>query len=144
MTTLEPVRAEFRAIAETIVPEAAALDAEQWREVEAIVERALRSRGPRVQRQIRFLIRALDAMPRLRYGRRFMELDPEHRVRILAAVESAPALLLRRGFWGLRTLSYMGYYARPSAARALGYRASPRGWLERREPASSPAGGSMP
>ena len=41
-------------------------------------------------------------------------------------------LAVRRGFWGLRTLVFMGYYARPEAAAAIGYRADVRGWEARR------------
>ena len=47
-------------------------------------------------------------------------------------VERSRVLLLRRGFWGLRTLVMLGYYGRPEAARAIGYRASPLGWEARR------------
>ncbi len=42
------------------------------------------------------------------------------------------AIELRRGFWGLRTLALMGYYARPAAAASVGYHADPRGWEARR------------
>ncbi|MEP6689511.1 MAG: gluconate 2-dehydrogenase subunit 3 family protein [Gemmatimonadaceae bacterium] len=132
MSTLAPVRAHFRAIAATIVADAAALDAAGWRDVEAIIDEALEARPAAVRRQLRAFIRALAILPVLRYGRTFASLDPARRARVLGAVESAPALLLRRGFWGLRTLVYMGYYARPAGAAAIGYRASLRGWHDRR------------
>ena len=47
-------------------------------------------------------------------------------------MQDAPLLLLRRGFWGLRTLIFMGYYGRDAARDAIGYRADPRGWEIRR------------
>ncbi len=128
---LAPVRAQFRALASSIVPEAALLDASQWDAVEAIIEEALASRPAAMHRHLRVFIRALSVMPILRYGRSFSSLSDAQRARMLAAVESAPALLLRRGFWGLRTLVYMGYYGRSEVGAALGYRASPRGWLAR-------------
>ena len=40
-------------------------------------------------------------------------------------------LALRRGVWGVRTLAFMGYYARPEAAREIGYRAAAAGWAAR-------------
>lgn len=126
---LAPVRAQFRALASSIVPEAAALDASQWDAVEAIIEEALATRPPAIHRQLRLFIRALSVMPLLRYGRPFSSLSEARRTRMLAAIEGAPALVLRRGFWGLRTLVYMGYYGRADAGVAIGYRASPRGWL---------------
>jgi hypothetical protein len=36
--------------------------------------------------------------------------------------------IIRVGFWGLRTLALLGYYARPEAAEEIGYTADRRGW----------------
>jgi hypothetical protein len=125
---LAPVRNEFRALAVAIVPAAATLADAEWEELEAIVERALASRPAKMRRQLALFVRLLTAAPLLRHGRRFASLDSESQARFLAAVERSPLLLLRRGFWGLRTLVYMGYYGRPAAAAAIGYRAHVRGW----------------
>lgn len=127
-SVLRPVRAAFRALATTIVPEATALDENGWAELERIVEDALAGRPPKMRRQLRALIRVLQLRPLLRHGRTFTALDPERRARFLARIQDSRILLLRRGFWGLRTLVFMGYYARPAAAGAIGYRAHPRGW----------------
>src|SRR5512135_103672 len=105
----------FRALAATIVPEASNLDEKGWADLAAIVERALADRPPAVKRQLGILISALEWMPLLRWGRPFTALDAARRARFLGSVEDAPLLLLRRGFWGLRTLVFMGYYARPEA-----------------------------
>ena len=132
MRVLDPVRPVFRAIAQTVVPEATRLSEDEWAGVEAIVERALAPRPPRLRRQLVVLIRLLQWLPLFRYGRPFTALDPAHRTRFLASIQDAPLLLLRRGFWGLRTLALMGYYARPEAAAEIGYRARPEGWEARR------------
>ena len=124
---LEPA---FRALAGTIVPDAVALDAAGWQSLEAVIARALRDRPAALRRQLGLFIRVLNILPLLRWGRTFERLDATRRVRFLRAVERAPLLLARRGFWGLRTLVYMGYYGRPETHAALGYRATPRGWLE--------------
>jgi hypothetical protein len=131
-SVLSPVRAPFRALAACIVPEAAALDARGWADLERIVEEALASRPPALGGQVRLLVRVLDLLPVLRYGRRFAGLTPTQALRFLTAVQDAPLLLLRRGVWGLRTLVFMGYYARPEGGAAIGYRADPRGWEARR------------
>lgn len=131
-SVLAPVRPIFRSLAVTIVPDAAALDERAWGEVEQHIEEALRQRVPRMRRQLRLLVRALDVLPVTRYGRPFTKLDPARRTRVLERVERSRVLLLRRGFWGLRTLVMLGYYGRPEAARAIGYRASPLGWEARR------------
>lgn len=128
---LDSVRPAFRAIGATVVPEAARLDERSWTEVEQIVETALAPRSPRLRRQFLLLIRIVNTLPLLRYGRHFTALDPVHRTRVLAALQNAPILLLRRGIWGLRTLILMGYYGRAAAMAEIGYRASPRGWEAR-------------
>jgi hypothetical protein len=130
-TTMGPVRESFRALATTIVPEAGELDARGWDELERIIEQGLSSRPPSVRRQLRFLVRALNVLPVFRFGRTFLWLDPARRTAFLLAIENAPLLLLRRGFWGLRTLVFMGYYGRDEARAAIGYRADPRGWEAR-------------
>lgn len=129
---IPPVRAEFRAIAEAVVPEAAQLDEARWVAVEGIVEQALALRPAKIRRQLGLLIRAIDLLPLLTTGRRFRSLDAGRRTRFLERLQNAPVLLLRRGIWGLRTMVFMGYYARPEAAPAIGYRADPRGWDARR------------
>lgn len=129
---LPPVRAPFRAIAMTVVPEASRLDEAGWGALEALVEKTLARRPAAMQRQLVLLVRAIEHLPRLRWGRAFTALDPGRRARFLSGLEHAPLLLLRRGFWGLRTLVFLGYYARSEAAAAIGYRADARGWEARR------------
>ncbi len=53
---------------------------------------------------------------------------PDQRRDFLERVERSPLLVVRRGFWGIRTLVFMGYYARADVAGAIGYRASADGW----------------
>ena len=129
---LAPVRDTFRAIAVTVVPEASALDEPGWSALEALVEKTLAKKPAGMQRQLVTFVRAIEHLPRLRWGRPFTALSPLERTRVLASLERAPLLLLRRGFWGLRTLVFLGYYARPEAAAAIGYRADARGWEARR------------
>lgn len=125
-------RGVFRAVAETVVPEAAALEPAQWEALEAIVAHAVAVRPRRVQRQLTLLLHLLEWLSLLRYGRPFSGLDPARRARLLGSWQKSSLLLLRRGVWGVRTLALMGYYGRPAAAGAIGYRADPRGWEARR------------
>lgn len=127
-TLIASVRRPFRAIAETVVPEAAALDAPGWAELERLVEGVLAKRPASVRRQVRLFVQALDALALLRYGRRLSGLEPRRRTRFLEAVQDAPLVLFRRGFWGLRTLVLLGYYGRSHAPAEIGYRAHARGW----------------
>ena len=122
----------FRAVATCVVPEAARLDAAQWDEMEAIVARAIAARSQSVRRQLSLFLILLEWLPLLRYARRLSRLDDARRTNFLDRLQRAPILLLRRGFWGVRTLILMGYYGRPAAAAEIGYRADARGWEARR------------
>jgi hypothetical protein len=131
-TVFGPVRDIFRDVAKTIVPEANALDETSWAEMEAIIERGLATRPAKIRRQLRLLVRVLNLLPILRYGKSFRSLDHERRTAFLLSVESAPFVLFRRGFWGLRTFVFMGYYNLDTVREAIGYRAHPDGWEARR------------
>lgn len=129
---LASVAAVWRAVATTVVPEATELDPAAWQEIDAIVGRALAARPPYVRRQITLFLRLLDWLPLVRYGRRFTALGPARRARICTMLQQAAPRLLRRSFLGVRTLVFLGYYGRPRAGAAIGYRADARGWEARR------------
>lgn len=131
-TVFGSVRDSFREIAKSIVPEAEGLDEKSWVEMEAIIERGLAARPAKIRRQLRLFVRALNLLPIGRYGKTFRSLDRDKRNAYLLSVENSPLLLLRRGFWGLRTIAFMGYYNLDSVHEAIGYRAHPDGWEARR------------
>ncbi len=131
-SVLAPVRAPFRALTVTFVPEAKELDEGSWAEVESLVEGMLDHRPRAVRRQVRLLLRALDLFSLLRFGRRLSALEADARHRIVSRLQDSPILILRRGVWGLRTLAFLGIYGRATASREIGYRADRRGWEARR------------
>lgn len=131
---LAPVRRTFRSVVETVVPEAAELDPGGWSRVEEIVEDALRARPPALRVQLRVLLRVVRWLPLVRWGRTFPSLSLDARRRFLAFLQDAPVLLLRRGFWGIRTLAFLGFYGRREVHRELGYDARPRGRRDRPDP----------
>jgi hypothetical protein len=121
----------FRAIAETVVPGAHELDASGWQSLSAIVEQALAQRPAAMRRQLTLFLRVLNLRAIARHGRPLPRLPVATRARFLEQVETSRLLLVRRGFWGLRTLILMGYYARPEARVGIGYRGHPLGWQAR-------------
>lgn len=132
VTVLEPVRATFRAVAATVVPETLALDTDGWATLESAVERALAARPERVRAQLVTFLRLIEYLPIARVVGRFSRLDASRRTLVLRRLEKSPILLIRRGFWGLRTLVMLGYYTQPEVQAAIGYRAHPDGWAARR------------
>ena len=123
----------FRAVLDAVVPEASSLSTTEWREAQGIIARAIGARPPAVRRQIGLFMRALDALTLVKYGRPLHTVATNDATRLLEALSKSKLLLLRRGVWGVRTLAFMGYYARADAGRAIGYRARAGGWSARQE-----------
>jgi len=130
--TLASVEGDFRALAAALVPEAEDLDEAGWRGVETVVDDALATRPASLRRQLVLFIRLLSWISLARFGQRLRSLDAGRRARLLTSFERSRWLVLRRGFWGLRALVFLGYWGRPEAAAAVGYRARPEGWRARR------------
>jgi len=122
---------QFRVLAEAVVPESADLDEAGWASFHRIIAHALAQRPPKMQRQLRLFLRILNIMSLLRYGRTLSGLPVAARTRFLERIQDSRLLLFRRGFWGVRTLILMGYYARPEAMALIGYGANVRGWQAR-------------
>jgi hypothetical protein len=107
------------------------MDESGWAAFGAIIEHALAQRPAKVRRQLAVFLRLLDVLSMMRHGRPLRKLSFEKRTRLFARIQDSRLLLLRRGFWGVRTLVLMGYYARPEARALVGYAADPRGWQAR-------------
>lgn len=128
---LAPVRSVLRAVATTVVPETASEDERAWLDLEAMIARALAARSARVQQQLVSFLRLVQVLPIARYGRRFTVLHSRQRAAFLGSLERSRLLVLRRGFWGIRSLIFMGYYTRDDVAESIGYRAVGEGWAAR-------------
>jgi hypothetical protein len=115
------------AVGARLVPEVAALDAARRDEFSAIVETALAQRPAGMRRQLRVFLALIENAPLAHFGGRFTRLGPAAQDRVLRALQDAPVELLRKGFWGLKALVLMGYYARPEAAAEVGWTPSFRG-----------------
>jgi hypothetical protein len=127
-SVLAPVRTAFRAVVVTVVPDAKQLDEPSWLALEALVEDALELRAPSLRRQLQFFLCAIEWLPVVRYGHTFTGLVDEQRSGVLRYLQDHPVERIRCGFWGLRTLAFLGYYGRPEGARTIGYGPDPRGW----------------
>jgi len=127
-SVLAPVRAVFRAVVVTVVPDAKQLDESSWLALENLVEDALVIQPPALRGQLQLFLRAISWLPVVRYGHTFAALGDEQRSRVLSYLQDHPLERIRCGFWGLRTLAFLGYYGRPEGAHAIGYRPDLRGW----------------
>lgn len=121
-------RAVFCSVMQTVLPETTALNGNQWEIMEQLVSDTLQRRSAREIRQLRLFLHLIQWTPVCRFGRRFTSLDLPRRERVLRHLQDHPVQLIRAGFWGLRTLVFLGYYGRPEAAGDLGYQPDARGW----------------
>ena len=137
VSLLSSVRHIVYAVATAVVPESSVLDDRGWAELHAVMEGALAARDARVRRQLVGFLRLLQFLPLLRYGRPLTSLNARQRHAFLETIEHSPLLIVRRGFWGLRTLVFMGYYTRADVADAIGYRPRLGGWAARGGTAAS-------
>ena len=126
--TLAPVRHVLHAIATTVIPETASLDERTWTELDDVIERAVAQRGERIQRQIITFLRLVQSLPIARHGKPFTSLDSARRTTFLESLERSRLLLVRRGFWGVRTLVFMAYYTRDDVCESIGYSPNGDGW----------------
>ena len=112
----------FVALAARIVPAAAALDADARERGLALVEDVLALRPARMRRELAIFLTVVRWLPALRYGRALDRLPPARQDAALAWFQDAPVALLRKGFWGLKTLAFLSYYGRPESGAAIGWR----------------------
>jgi hypothetical protein len=122
VTTLTPRHwAVLLAVGARIVPEVAALDDGQRAAFRSIVGQALADRPEVMRRQLRAFLGIVERAPALRFGATFTRLSPELQDRVLRWLQDCPLELFRKGFWGMKALVLMGYYARPEAGATLGW-----------------------
>lgn len=127
-----PLRIALRPLARAILPEAAEFAEPDWRVMEERVGGTLAGKSPRMLRQLGLFVHLIGILGLLRHGRGLAAIPDHHLRAVLESLERSPLLLIRRGVWGIRTLVFMGYYTRPEAAAAIGYRATAAGWEGRR------------
>ncbi|MEK6543598.1 MAG: hypothetical protein AABZ44_04095 [Elusimicrobiota bacterium] len=111
----------FLAAAETIVPACVALSGAHREALLRIPLHALRSRPVMMRRQLAILLWVIECSALPRWGSVFTRLDAAARDRHLRWFQDCPFELLRKGFWGLKVLVYMGYYGQPDLAARCGY-----------------------
>jgi hypothetical protein len=111
----------FMVVAETITPEVATLGADGRSRMEAIIDTALQDRDAATRSQIGTFLGVIRMAPVLRYGRAFDRLDANRRAAVLRWFQDCPISLLRKGFWGLKVLVFMGYYGQEESWSGIGY-----------------------
>jgi hypothetical protein len=108
-------------LAARVVPESASMAGSPRAQMLFLIDEALAARPPAMQRQFgRFLI-VLRWAPLLRYLRPLDRLDPRRQDAVLRWFQDCPFQTVRSGFWGVRTLIFIGYYGRPDVGPDVAY-----------------------
>ena len=125
MKSLSRDKAGFlRVLAARIVPETVALDSAGRARFLSIIDHALQDRDPKVRRQFSIFLGVLRWAPLFRYGVSFDGLRIDRKDGVLGWFEDCPVSLLRKGFWGLKAMVFMGYYGQPETNEEIGYEPS--------------------
>ncbi|MBI3890324.1 MAG: hypothetical protein HY303_02190 [Candidatus Wallbacteria bacterium] len=114
-------------VASRVVPETRDLGEVERAAFRAIVEEALGERPASLQRQFRLFLGVVRWLPALRYLAPLDRLNDARQDAVLTALQDFPVALVRKGFWGLKSLVFMGFYGRNEAGDRIGYRPSARG-----------------
>ena len=122
MKSLSQEKAEFlQVLAVRIVPEISDLDGSGLSRFFEIIDGALQDRPASVRRQFATFLGVLRWAPVPRFGRPFERLPVERKDAVLRWFEICPVSILRKGFWGLKAMIFMGYYGQPETNELVGY-----------------------
>ena len=122
MKSLSQEKAEFlQVLAARIVPETTELDAAGLSRFFGIIDEALQDRPASVRRQFATFLGVLRWAPLARYGSPLEKVRAERQDAVLRWFEDCPVSLLRKGFWGLKAMIFMGYYGQPETNELVGY-----------------------
>ncbi len=108
-------------LAARIVPETTELDAAGLSRFFGIIDEALQDRPASVRRQFATFLGVLRWAPLARYGSPLDKLRAARQDAVLRWFEDCPVSLLRKGFWGLKAMVFMGYYGQPETNEFVGY-----------------------
>ena len=108
-------------VARRIVPEVAALDTHGLTRFFTIIDDLLGQRPEPVRRQLAGFLGLIRWLPVLRYGRPFEGLQPARQDAVLRWFQECRIGLLQKGFWGLKTIVFFGYYGRREVWETIGY-----------------------
>ena len=112
----------FRAIAACVVPSEPGSPGADSDHALALADQAIAARPEGDRALLTKFLRAVDLLPRMRFGRSFRALDPERRARVLRFLERNRAVpKLRVGFFGVKTYALLGYYGSRETFDELGY-----------------------
>jgi hypothetical protein len=117
-------RSFLTALGYALVPESRNLAPERRETFFKLMDDMLATRPRSMVRLLGLFLVVMRWLPLFRFGGRLDRLSPEKQARALSWFEDFPVGLVRTGFWGVKTLVFMGYYGQPEIAQGLDYNPS--------------------
>lgn len=108
-------------IAKRVVPQAAGLNSDEQIKVVGAVDDALAMREPALRMQFLGFLGVIKAAALTRYFRPLGKLPGVKQDALLNWFQDSAIQKFRVGFWGLRTMIYMGYYGDSERAPEFNY-----------------------
>ena len=108
-------------VAESVTPEIVSLDSGGRARMAAIIDAALMDCDAITRTQFGTFLTVIRLAPVLRFGRAFDRLDGDRKNAVLRWFQDCPVSILRKGFWGLKVLVFMGYYGQEETWSEIGY-----------------------
>jgi len=108
-------------VAESVTPEIVSLDSGGRARMAAIIDAALMDCDAITRTQFGTILTVIRLAPVLRFGRAFDRLDGDRKNAVLRWFQDCPVSILRKGFWGLKVLVFMGYYGQEETWSEIGY-----------------------
>jgi hypothetical protein len=123
---LSGVRGErFEALQQALVPRAAKFTAAERDESRRMINDLVGRMPAGNRKKLGLFLAIIDGLSFLFGMAPFRKLSAETQQRVLAFLFDAPVGLLRKGFWGLNTLSKLGVYGNPGLYAEIGYEIRP-------------------
>jgi hypothetical protein len=114
-------QAILSAVARRVVPGLAGADAATAERFLEIIDDALLARPAAVRRQVGAFLGLISRLPIVRYGRGFEGLNAARQDAVLGWLQECPVSLFQKGFWGLKSLIFMGWFGQVELWPELGY-----------------------
>lgn len=112
----------FVAIQHCLVPRSKTFNSAEAQASKDIINQLLANQDAKATRKLFIFLVLIDLISLCRYAKRFCRLSSKQQTSISQALFDSPISLLRKGFWGLNTLSRLGVYGQPGLHEEIGYR----------------------
>ena len=111
----------FTAIQHCLVPRSKTFSPSELENSNAIINRLLVDQDNDAKRKLSLFLWVIDLISFCRYGATFRKLNSKQQTSISHSLFDSPISLLRKGFWGLNTLSRLGVYGQKGLHDEIGY-----------------------